>query len=94
MRPSILATALTLASFAAQAQPVQVPATPANNAAAAAQTMHPTGQKPIDNGPTTPDSDAAYQGGAVILQGSPGGPAPAPQRTDIVQPQPNTAPKP
>jgi hypothetical protein len=94
MRPFILAAAMTLAGFAAQAQPVQIPSTPANNAAAAAQTAHPTGQKPIDNGPTTPDSNAAYQGGGVILQGAPGAPAPAPQRTDPVQTQTNSVPKP
>ncbi len=89
MRPFIFAAALLLTSVAAQAQPQAQPQpqaitnTPANNAAAQAQTAHPTGQKPVDNGPTTPQSNAAYNGGGVILQGAPGAPAPAPQRTDV-----------
>ena len=40
-----------------------------------------TGEKPIDNGPNTPQANAAYQGGGVILQGAPGAPAPKPQAT-------------
>lgn len=40
-----------------------------------------TGEKPIDKGPTTPDANAAYQGGGVVLQGAPGAPAPTPQAT-------------
>ena len=94
MRPFIFAAAVTLAGFAAQAQPVQAPSTPATDAAAQAQTMHPTNIKPNDKGPYTPEANAAYQGGGVILQGAPGAPAPAPQRTDLAQPQTSTAPKP
>ncbi len=40
-----------------------------------------TGEKPIDKGPNTPDANAAYQGGGVVLQGAPGAPAPTPQAT-------------
>ena len=38
-------------------------------------------QKPIDNGPNTPQANSAYQGGGVVLQGAPGAPAPTPQPT-------------
>jgi hypothetical protein len=41
----------------------------------------PDGEKPIDNGPNTPEANSAYQGGGVILQGAPGAPAPTPQAT-------------
>lgn len=93
MRPFILAAAMILTSVAAQAQPRVITSTPANNAAVEAQTAHPTGQQPVDNGPNTPQANAAYQGGGVILQGAPGAPAPAPQRTDTL-PSTNSAPKP
>lgn len=38
-------------------------------------------EKPIDNGPTSPEANSAYQGGGVVLKGAPGAPAPAPQPT-------------
>jgi hypothetical protein len=38
-------------------------------------------EKPIDKGPFTPAATGAYQGGAVILQGAPGDPAPMPKPT-------------
>jgi hypothetical protein len=38
-------------------------------------------ETPIDKGPDTPEANAAYQGGGVILQGAPGAPAPRPQAT-------------
>ena len=41
----------------------------------------PTPEKPIDNGPTSPQANSAYQGGAVVLQGAPGASAPTPQPT-------------
>jgi hypothetical protein len=41
----------------------------------------PTTEKPIDNGPTSPQANSAYQGGGVVLQGTPGATAPAPQPT-------------
>ena len=78
MRPILLATAaITLATLtAAQAQPrtVTMPDTQT-------PVSKPTGEKPIDNGPTTPESNNAYQGGGVVLQGAPGAPAPTPQPT-------------
>ncbi len=40
-----------------------------------------TGQRPIDNGPNTPEANSAYRGGGVVLQGAPGAPAPQPQAT-------------
>jgi hypothetical protein len=39
------------------------------------------GERPIDVGPNTPQANAAYQGGGVILQGAPGAPPPRPQAT-------------
>jgi hypothetical protein len=41
----------------------------------------PATEKPIDNGPTSPQANGAYQGGGVVLQGAPGASAPAPQAT-------------
>ena len=35
----------------------------------------------VDQGPYTPDANAAYQGGGMILQGAPGAPAPTPEAT-------------
>lgn len=77
MRLVLLATAaIAIASLTAQAQPrtVTLPDTQP-------QVSRPTGEKPIDHGPTTPESNNAYQGGGVVLQGAPGGPAPVPQPT-------------
>ena len=45
----------------------------------------PTTEKPIDNGPNSPQANTAYHGGGVVLQGSPGAPAPAPQPTSSGQ---------
>jgi hypothetical protein len=42
---------------------------------------HTSVERPIDKGPYTPEANAAYQGGGVILQGAPGGPAPQPEAT-------------
>ncbi len=41
----------------------------------------PTGERPVDLGPNTPEADRAYQGGGVVLQGAPGGPPPVPRAT-------------
>ncbi len=38
-------------------------------------------ERPTDKGPYTPEANAAYQGGGVVLQGAPGGPAPRPEPT-------------
>jgi hypothetical protein len=76
MRLILLATAaIGFASVSAFAQPRTITQAPDTQT----QIQHPTGQKPIDNGPTTPQSNSAYQGGGVVLQGAPG--APAPQAT-------------
>lgn len=56
----------------------------ATGAPARAQSISPRApatEKPIDNGPTSPQANSAYQGGGVVLQGSPGGPVPALQPT-------------
>ncbi len=45
----------------------------------------PATEKPIDNGPTAPGSNGAYQGGGVVLQGAPSAPAPALQPTPAGQ---------
>jgi hypothetical protein len=95
MRLVILAaSAISLASVAAQAQTVSTqPATAAKpDFSTPAPSIKP-GEKPIDNGPTTPDSNAAYRGGGVVLQGAPGAPAPAPQPTPPGQPPQNAIPK-
>ena len=61
----------------------------------------PATQKPIDNGPTTPGANNAYQGGGVVLKSAPGATAPVPQPTPPGQlpagsvetlPPPNTPP--
>ena len=38
-------------------------------------------ETPLDRGPFTPEANRAYQGGGMILQGAPGGPAPMPEAT-------------
>ena len=43
--------------------------------------IHPTGERPIDKGPYTPEANRAYQGGGVVLQGAPGAPPPSPAPT-------------
>jgi hypothetical protein len=51
-----------------------------------------TGEKPVDVGPNTPQANAAYQGGGVVLQGAPGAPAPRPQATPPGQAPANSVP--
>lgn len=81
MRLILLATAaMTLAGLSAQAQPRTVTVPEAQT-----EVRKPTGEKPVDNGPTTPESNNAYQGGGVVLQGAPGAPAPVPQPTPAGQ---------
>ena len=48
--------------------------------------------RPVDKGPYTPQANAAYQGGGVILQGAPGAPAPVPQPTPRGQRPENSIP--
>ena len=90
MRMTLLAAAAlclaggdVLAQTAPGAKP-DAPAPPgaANNA-----------QRPVDNGPTTPGANNAYQGGGVVLQGAPGAPAPQPQPTPPGEAPRNAAPK-
>jgi hypothetical protein len=50
------------------------------------------GEKPVDVGPNTPQANAAYQGGGVVLQGAPGAPAPTPQATPPGQAPANSVP--
>ena len=47
---------------------------------------------PLDKGPFTPEANAAYQGGGVILQGAPGAPAPTPEATPPGQTPRNSVP--
>ena len=51
-----------------------------------------TGGSPIDHGPFTPAANRAYQGGGVILEGAPGGPAPTPEPTPPGQMPRNSVP--
>jgi hypothetical protein len=54
---------------------------------------HPTGVKPDDKGPYTPEANAAYQGGGVVLQGQPGAPPPKPHPTPPGQTPANAVPQ-
>lgn len=56
-------------------------ATRPNNAGTAQSRSRGSAEGPIDRGPFTPEANRAYQGGGVILQGEPGGPAPVPEAT-------------
>lgn len=77
-----LMTLLTCGSVSAQ---------PAAGQSATGQTWHSTG-KPIDKGPFTPETNRAYQGGGVILQGAPGAPPPRPEPTPPGQTPRNMVP--
>ena len=85
MRYIILtATAFGLLSGAAFAQtppPLPAQTSPPAPARIDPGATKPTNEKPIDNGPNTPQANNAYQGGGVVLQGAPGAPAPQPQAT-------------
>ncbi len=50
-------------------------------------------ERPVDKGPYTPEANKAYQGGGVVLQGAPGGPAPTPQATPPGQPPAHSVPQ-
>ncbi|MBP0493353.1 hypothetical protein [Roseomonas indoligenes] len=45
------------------------------------RTNHRSPGPPIDRGGRTADSDRAYNGGGMVLEGAPGAPAPMPQQT-------------
>ena len=49
-------------------------------------------ETPVDHGPFTPEANAAYQGGGVILQGAPGAPPPTPEPTPPGQTPRNMVP--
>jgi hypothetical protein len=88
MRMMILsAAALSVASGVCFAQ-----TTPALHKKALAK-HHASTERPIDKGPYTPDANAAYQGGGVVLQGAPGGPAPQPEATPAGQVPRNAVPQ-
>jgi hypothetical protein len=85
MRTIFLTASLLLATNAlAQQQTPPTPTPPPH---------HPTGVKPDDKGPYTPEANAAYQGGGVVLQGQPGAPPPTPQPTPPGQTPANAVPR-
>jgi len=81
----LVLVAASLAAAPALAQPA--PATPP-------AMQHPTGVVPNDKGPNTPNANAAYMGGGMILQGAPGAPAPATEPTPPGQTPKNMVPTP
>lgn len=60
-------------------------------APALAQQPRHRAERPIDNGPFTPEANRAYMGGGVILEGAPG--APAPPASDVLN-LPRSSPPP
>ncbi len=98
MRPTVLfaaAFALMSGPVLAQTTPSQAPAPSAPHRRPAhpafARHGHMSGT-PNDRGPFTPAASRAYQGGGVILQGAPGGPAPTPEATPPGQMPRNAVP--
>ncbi len=87
------AAALIAAPAVAQAadQPPGHPAPAKHHRASHASTGG--AERPIDNGPNTPEANRAYQGGGVILEGQPGGPAPTPEATPPGQTPRNAVPR-
>ena len=51
------------------------------------------GERPVDQGPTTPDANSAYQGGGVVLEGAPGAPPPPAKATPPGQAPDDVVPK-
>ena len=98
MRP----TTLFAAALAVMAGPVLAQTTPSDVSPPPAphrRPAHPAsarpghaGGSPIDRGPFTPAANRAYQGGGVILEGAPGGPAPTPEATPPGQMPRNAVP--
>ena len=64
------------------------PTTGSSNPAQARRSYGP----PIDHGPFTPEANAAFMGGGVILQGAPGAPPPRPEPTPPGQTPRNMVP--
>ena len=82
MHKTLPVAAITLASLFAGSAAFAQTTQPATTTHHTHHSHHKsTGEKPIDKGPDTPDANAAYQGGGVVLQGAPGAPAPTPQAT-------------
>ena len=67
----LIAAIAMLGGATAVAQPAASTSPPAARSA----------QTPIDHGPFTPEANAAFQGGGMILQGAPGAPPPRPEPT-------------
>jgi hypothetical protein len=98
---AVMAAGLAASPAFAQADPGAAPpdAAPApvhhhhhHHHHAHATTASSGGEKPVDVGPNTPQANAAYQGGGVVLQGAPGAPAPRPQATPPGQTPANSVP--
>ncbi|WP_426958153.1 hypothetical protein [Muricoccus radiodurans] len=85
MRTTLLAATLVALAGAAVAQTPSSLNEPGTRADGTHAPSRVSPGPPLDRGPT-PGSDAAHNGGAVILQGVPGAPAPAPQPTPSVIP--------
>jgi hypothetical protein len=66
-------------------------AQPATGSGTTAQPRRSYGP-PIDHGPFTPEANAAFMGGGMILQGAPGAPAPRPEPTPPGQTPRNMVP--
>ncbi len=96
MRVILLAAAAVLVAAPALAQPAAPHApgrTHARPHAKPRAAARPTsGEAPVDRGPFTPEANRAYQGGGVVLQGAPGGPAPMPEPTPPGQMPRNAVP--
>ena len=84
-----LAAAIALAGYPALAQT----SPPAVKPQPIKRPIHPTGERPIDKGPYTPEANRAYQGGGVVLQGAPGAPAPTAEATPPGQVPRNAIPQ-
>ena len=77
--------------------PVQAQTAGGNDTATGHRTgvRHPShsAETPVDHGPYTPESNRAYQGGGMILEGAPGAPAPTPEPTPPGQTPRNMVPQ-
>jgi hypothetical protein len=80
----VVALALIMASGSVHAQPPSG----SGNTAQPRRSYGP----PIDHGPFTPEANAAFMGGGMILQGAPGAPPPRPEPTPPGQTPRNMVP--
>jgi hypothetical protein len=81
---------VALAAMMASGSVLAQPATGPNNTAPPRRSYGP----PIDHGPFTPEANAAFMGGGMILQGAPGAPPPRPEPTPPGQTPHNLVPPP